>query len=130
MAFEVPNDASQTGLRGLRFSARFPSHLAVRCALQENGQAIREVDGHTGNISRGGVLAWLPEPLTPGTLLHFQLKVFHGTVTAMGKVIWQDTDEVGGRPIPHGVQILRFVERSDAVRYRYFLSRIAAEGLL
>lgn len=130
MAFEVLNDSLQTGLRGLRVTTRFPSHLAVRCAIRENGQPTREVDGHTGNISRGGVLAWLPEPLRPGTLLHLQLKVFHGTVTAMGKVIWQDTDEVGGRPIAHGVQIFRFVERVDAVRFRDFLNKIATEGLL
>lgn len=130
MAFEeVVDDATQTVPRGLRLSARFPSHFAVRCAIQENGETIQEVEGHTGNISRGGVLAWLPEPVTPGTLLRFQLKSFHGTVAVAGKVVWQDTDMIGGRPIPHGVKILKFLERSDAWRYGRYLN-IAAEGLL
>ena len=70
----------------------------------------------------------MPETLAPGTLFRIHLGLPQGTVIAEGKVIWQDDDKVGNRPIPHGVQLLRFVEDAGGVQYRRFLGQTAASN--
>lgn len=115
-------------LTRLRLHRRFLAELPVRCVIQENEKTFREVVGHTGNVGLGGVLTWLPETLAPGTVFRIQLGLPQGAVTAEGKVIWQDNDdEVGNRPIPHGVQFLGFVEDTGRMRFKRYLTEIAAD---
>lgn len=115
-------------LTRLRLHRRFLAELPVRCVIQEKEKTFREVVGHTGNVGLGGILTWLPETLAPGTVFRIQLGLPQGAVTAEGKVIWQDNDdEVGNRPIPHGVQFLGFVEDTGRMRFKRYLTEIAAD---
>lgn len=129
---DVVRMSTKTTRRGLltrlRLHRRFLAELPVRCVIQENEKIFREVVGHTGNVGLGGVLTWLPETLPPGTVFRMQLGLPREAVTAEGKVIWQDNDdEVGNRPIPHGVQFLGFVENTGRVRFKRYLTEIAAD---
>lgn len=111
-----------------RLHRRHMAVLPVRCVIEESDETLREIVGHTGNVGLGGVLTWLPERLAPGSVFHIQLGLPQGTVTAEGKVIWQDNDdEVGNRPIPHGVQFLGFVEGTGRMRFKRYLTEIAAD---
>lgn len=112
----------------LRLHRRHMVVLPVRCVIQEDEKTFREVVGHTGNVGLGGVLTWLPEALAPGTVFRIQLGLPQGAVTAEGKVIWQDNDdEVGNRPIPHGVQFLGFVEDTGRMRFKRYLTEKATD---
>lgn len=124
----APETAQRAVLNRVRLHRRFLAELPVRCLIQENEETFREVVGHTGNVGLCGILTWLPETLAPGTLFRIHLGLPQGTVIAEGKVIWQDDDKVGNRPIPHGVQLLRFVEDAGGVQYRRFLGQTAASN--
>lgn len=126
---KIATDRNQRGMFArLRLHRRLLAELPVRCVIQENEKTFREVVGHTGNVGLGGILTWLPETVVPGTVFRIQLGLPQGTVTAEGKVVWQDDDRVGNRPIPHGVQFLGFVEDTGRMRFKRYLTEIAADG--
>ncbi len=104
---------------------RFAVELPTRCLVLEEGEATREVMGHTGNLSLGGVLAWLTEPLALGTVVQLELGFRRMIVGANAKVVWWN-DEAAKQMIPHGLQFLQFLDDAGYLQYRHFLSEIAA----
>ncbi len=122
---QVVELAAERVRREPRRYPRFPAKLPVRCVIRGEGERACEVVGQTGNVSLSGLLVWMPETLALGTVSRVQLELPTGTVTAEGKVVWQD-DEVGDQIVPHGIQFLRFVEEADSDQYRRYLDEIAA----
>jgi len=112
-----------------RHHPRFAAKLSARChVLDEQEKPTREVMGCTGNVSLGGVMVWLTEPLAQGTMVQLELELPGKAVTAHGKVVWRK-DEVGGLPAPHGIQFLGFLDDANYLHYRRYLKEIAAERL-
>lgn len=105
---------------------RFPVVNAVRCLIGYSPQPSREVVGRTDNLSLGGLLLVLPEELPPGACLRLQRRLPGGTFTAEGVVIWRDPQPMRDGSTRHGIQLVRFVEHSDLVHYRCYLSNVAA----
>lgn len=105
---------------------RFPAEVPVRCLVRGDADTTREVAGQTGNVSLGGLLLLLPEKLAPGTVFRLWLRLPEGTIAAEGAVIWQNPQPMGDGRIRHGIQLRGFVENSDLVQYRRYLSQIAA----
>ena len=105
---------------------RLPVVNAVRCLIGCSQQPSREVVGRTDNASLGGLRIMLPEELPPGTCLRLQRRLPGGTFTAEGVVIWRDPQSMRNGSTRHGIQLVRFVEDSDLVHYRYYLSNVAA----
>src|SRR3990172_6436034 len=66
----------QTGTRRQR-PPRFPVEMPVRCIVGDGTHPPREVAGRTGNVSLGGLLVALPEPLAPGTVYRLLLGLPH-----------------------------------------------------
>jgi len=83
---------------------RLPLDLSVTC--QPRGSAGVSVQGRTGNMSRGGLLLHLSEPVPPETVLELTLHTPHGPLTAEGEVVWVEPPErrTPGEPIRHGLQ--------------------------
>lgn len=112
-----------------RHHPRFAAKLSARChVLDEQEKPTREVMGCTGNVSLGGVMVWLTEPLAQGTMVQLELELPGKAVTAHGKLVWRN-DEVGGLPAPHGIQFLGFLDDANYLHYRRYLKEIAAERL-
>jgi len=109
-----------------RLSARFRTHLPVRCVLRGDGGTTREVEGYTADIGSAGLLIWLPEMIVPGTMLHLRLALPVGEVTAEVQVIWKDY-QAGSQAIPHGVRLVRFAPEIDWLKYKRFLHKLAAK---
>jgi c-di-GMP-binding flagellar brake protein YcgR len=81
---------------------RLPLEISITC--QRKGQAVTPLQGRTGNLSKGGLLLFLPQSYTPGTPLEVTLHSPAGPLTAEGVVVWNQPS-VGralGEPIPHG----------------------------
>jgi hypothetical protein len=81
---------------------RLPLEVSVSC--QRKGQAGTPLQGRTGNLSKGGLLLFLPQSYSPGTALEV---TFHSAVwplTAEGVVVWNKPSVGRGlaEPIPHG----------------------------
>jgi len=115
----------QTGTRRQR-PARFPVEMPVRCTVGDGTHPPREVAGRTENVSLGGLLVVLPEPLAPGTVCRLHLGLPDGVLPAEAAVIWQNPKPVGRDRFHHGVKLLRFAEDTNLVRYRRFLGQVAA----
>lgn len=110
---------------GRRRHPRFFAELPARCLVFEGGKATREVNGHTGNISLGGVLVWLTEPLPLTATVRLDLGLPSYEIVSMdGRVVWQN-DELRKLTVPHGVQFLGFLDDADYLEYRRALSEIA-----
>ena len=123
---EVVNLAAQRAQRkaGHRGQTRFRTELPVRCLVSGEREAAREVIGRTVNVSLDGFLLWLSETIDEGIVLRVQLRFPEGIVTVEGTVIWKG-DEVDDQIIPHGVQVLGFVEESEFLRYTGYLAQMA-----
>ncbi len=123
---EIVNLAAQRAQRkaGHRGQTRFRTELPVRCVVPGEREAAREVIGHTVNVSLDGFLLLLSETIGEGIVLRVQLRVPEGIVTVEGTVIWKG-DEVDDQIIPHGVQVLGFVEESEFFRYTGYLAQMA-----
>ncbi|MFQ5858402.1 MAG: PleD family two-component system response regulator [Anaerolineae bacterium] len=117
----------ETAMQHARHHPRFPAELPIRCLVRGDAETARELVGQTENVSLGGLLVLLPETLEPGTVLRLRLDLGDGPITAYGIVIWQYIQPLGEGKIPHGIQLLRFTEEDDLVKYRRFLSQLAAE---
>jgi hypothetical protein len=83
---------------------RLPLDLSVTC--QPKGSGGTPVQGRTGNMSRGGLLLHLSEPVPPDTVLALTLHTPHGPLTAEGEVVWVEPPERrrSGEPIRHGLR--------------------------
>lgn len=106
-----------------RLHPRFQAEVPVRCIVGGSEEPTREIAGHTGNLSLGGVLTWLPETLLPGTVCRLGLDLPDGPVPAEGTVIWHRAHD--DKRSCHGIKLLRFVEEAGRVQYRRFLSGLA-----
>jgi hypothetical protein len=83
---------------------RLPLDISVTC--QPRGSPGRPVQGRTGNMSRGGLLLHLSEPVPPETVLELTLHTTHGRLTAEGEVVWVEPPEqrTPGEPVRHGLR--------------------------
>jgi CheY-like chemotaxis protein len=104
---EVVNSAARRGQRQSprRGDPRLPAELPVRCVITGDGESSREVAGVAINASLRGLHLFLSE-------------------TAEGEVMWQ-SDEVADQILPHGVQLLRFVEDTGFLQYKRYLKVLA-----
>lgn len=107
---------------GRRSQARVQAALPVRCVIPRERDEAREIVGRTANVSLDGLLLWLPETLATGSVLRLQVQVPEGAVTVEGTVVWRG-DVVGDQIIPHGVQVLGFVEEAEFLRYTDYLAQ-------
>ena len=84
---------------------RWPIELAVSCRPQD--QDIPRVEGRTGNISRSGLLLWLPREFAPGSQLELTLDTESGPVLVSGTIVWIDppASRRPGEDIRHGARI-------------------------
>ncbi|MEE9125091.1 MAG: PilZ domain-containing protein, partial [candidate division NC10 bacterium] len=105
--------------------SRFPVEIPVRCLVTEKPSATRDVTGHTGNVSIGGLLLLLPEKLASGTVFRLRLRLPGGVIPTEAVVAWQDPQPVAQDRFRHGIKLLRFPEDCDLVLYRRFLSEVA-----
>jgi hypothetical protein len=87
-----------------RSEVRVPVDLPVTC--REKGSEGETIAGQTGNISRGGLLLRLSQPLPPGTMVDFTLHGTEGPIQGEGEVVWMDPpgERTPGVPIKHGVR--------------------------
>jgi len=82
--------------------ARLAMERAVICHLKEKPDV--SLQGRTANISRGGLLLCLPQPLPPPTMLVVTLPTQYGPVAGEGVIVWADSpvDQNPGELIRHG----------------------------
>lgn len=87
-----------------RLGVRLPVDLGVTC--RPRGPAGPPLRGHTGDISRGGLLIRLSQVLLPGTALDITLQPPGEPVTATGEIVWVDPGyrQSYGQEIRHGVR--------------------------
>ena len=78
--------------------------LEVSVTCHRKGQAGTPLQGRTGNMSKGGLLLFLPQGYPAGTALEVTLHNPAGPITAEGVVVWNKPAEgrTLGEPIPHG----------------------------
>lgn len=107
-----------------RRQPRLASEVPVRCLVGESEGSLREVAGKTGNVSLDGLLLFLPEKLGQGAVVRLKLDLPDGAIAANGTVMWQGPQAPAG--FRHGFRLLGFKEDADIVRYRRFLSQLAA----
>jgi hypothetical protein len=101
---------------------RVPLELPVLC--RPKGGAAAPLEGHTGDISRGGILLRLPRAISPDTALELVLRTPTGPLTTEGAAVWVDPPEkrTPGEPVRHGV---RFTDLDWATSMS--LGRVLAE---
>ena len=91
---------------------RLPLKLAITCQYKEQPGEL--LQGQTGNLSRAGMLAYLPHALTPGTLVVLSLPAAKGSIRVEGTITWVGPPKArqAGQLIPHGVRFnfLRWAE--------------------
>jgi CheY-like chemotaxis protein len=127
-AVELAADNAQrrTPLRHHRRHPRFESGIPVRCLVGADGSSDRKLMGNAGNVSLGGLLLFLPEPLVPGTPMGLWIELPESTIPATGKVMWQNPKLMVDGRLRHGVQLVHFGSDSSLVGYRRYLSQVAA----
>jgi CheY-like chemotaxis protein len=126
----VDNAQRSTPMRHHRRHARFQSGIPVRCLVGADTNSSRKLMGNAGNVSLGGLLLFLPEPLVPGTPVGLWLELPESTIPATGKVMWQNPHLMVDGRLRHGIQLLRFGGDSSLVGYRRYLSQVAAARTL
>lgn len=87
-----------------RAGVRLPLELPVTC--RPKGQAGPPLQERTENLSRGGLLLRLPQPLPVETVVEVTLHSPHGALTVEGAVVWVDPPErrTPGQLIRHGLR--------------------------
>ncbi len=126
---QIVNEAAQrtrcqTRRRG---DPRFPANLPVRCVMKGDGETIQEVTGIATNASLRGLYLCVSEKLGPGTVFSLQIELPNGIASADGEVMWQN-GKLANQTTSHGVQLLRFADDSDFLRYRQYLKALAVNG--
>ena len=111
---------------GAQRDPRFQAALPVKCLIGPETKAPREIVGETANVSLGGVHIWLPQWVTLGTVLSLRLELPTGTITVEGKVIWKDEQPTGHGLHGHGIELSRFKDDSDMLKYKVYLNELAA----
>ena len=104
---------------------RLPAEVAVRCFGPVEAETSWQVAGHSGNVSLGGLMLFLPESVAPGTALRLALGLPEGPITAKGTVMWQGPHPSGEGKFCHGVQFLGFTQEAGLSQYRNYLSQLA-----
>lgn len=124
---ELAVDKAQRGtpMRHHRRHPRFESRIAVRCLVDADTSDARKLAGNAGNVSLGGLLLFLPEPLTPETPLGLWLELPETTIPATGRVKWQNPEAMVDSRVRHGIQLVRFATDTSLVGYRRYLSQVA-----
>lgn len=115
----------QAPMHRRRRHPRRPASVAVRCFVPGKQDTMRQIKGHTGNVSLGGLLLLLPETLEAGTDLRLALGLPEGPITAKGTVMWQNPQPIGDGRFCHGIQFLGFTQEAGFSQYRNYLSQIA-----
>ena len=91
---------------------RLSRTLPLTCQRRDQPGGL--LQGQTGNLSRAGLLAYLPQALAPGTGVGLSLPTAKGALRVEGTVIWVAPPErrPPGQLIPHGVRFnfLRWAE--------------------
>jgi hypothetical protein len=82
---------------------RLAVDLPVTCLPKGSAATFQ---GHTGNVSRGGLMLRLPESLAPRTELDVILHMSTGPVKTEGVIAWAGSaeEQEPGAPFPHGLQ--------------------------
>ncbi len=124
---ELAADKAERGtpMRHHRRHPRFEAGISVRCLVGADTASTRKLMGNAGNISLGGLLLFLPEPLVPETSVGLWLELPEAIVPATGKVKWQNPQMMVDGRLRHGIQLLRFASDSSLVGYRRYLSKVA-----
>lgn len=108
---------------GTRRDPRFPAALPATCLIGS-----REIAAETANVSLGGVHLWLPQWLSPQTILSLRLELPAGTITVDAKVAWRDERATGHGAHGHGIQLLGFQDDADMAKYKVYLNDLAADS--
>jgi hypothetical protein len=79
-------------------------HLDLPITCQMNGQVGHLLEGRTGDISREGVLIFLPRAIAQDTELEITVHTPVEPLTMPGKIVWVRSPEnaTPGEPIAHG----------------------------
>ena len=87
-----------TRLQGLRL----PLELPISC--RPKGMTGPVMQGHTGDVSRGGLLLLLPEAIPPDFPLEITIQTRRGNVEAQGVIVWGGSKEkhAAGEMFRHG----------------------------
>jgi hypothetical protein len=83
---------------------RLPLKIPITC--QRKDQPGELMQGYTGNLSRGGILAYLPHAVPGGTVVAISLPTSKGTIRVEGTVTWVEPPgkRQQGQPIQHGLR--------------------------
>ena len=83
---------------------RLSFNVAVTCRSKGSGGPV--LRGQTGEVSRGGLLLHLPQPIAPGTTLEVTLQTDGGPLSLEGAIVWAQPSETrkAGELIDHGLQ--------------------------
>jgi len=129
LAHVLRSVTEETPVGTSRRDARFAVELPVRCRVRGHPDSNRVVEGQTANLSLGGLLLLvLSEMLERGTVVSLELLLPEGPLAADGAVIWQDPQPKDDGSIAHGIRLLRFADDADLVRFRRFVTEIAANN--
>lgn len=92
-------------------AVRVPVKLAVLC--RPKGETAPPFQGETGDVSREGLLAYLPQVLPSMTPVEITLPTRRDPLTVEARVVWVEPPEarLPGQPVRHG---LRFTNLSWA----------------
>lgn len=106
---EVPPDHQRavrellrTKGQGRTEGVRIPVKHTVLCRRKGNSAA--PIQGRTGDISRAGLLLFLPRALPVGTLLDVTMQTSRGPLTAEGSIVWVGPPgtQTPGETVRHG----------------------------
>ena len=105
---------------------RFSIELPFDYFLFEDGEDHR---GIMADASEGGLLAFLPERVGPGTLLRMEILISRGTelitIVAIARVVWSDLVAGEGRAkYRYGLQFLSFFQK-DVDKLKVLLREVS-----
>jgi len=108
----------------IRRYPRFDIHLPIEY------YQIKSSIAHTGNISEGGSLIYLPEEKDINQYLSLKLFFSSGseldTIKVVVKVVWMDTHlNKDGEPYPYGVKFT-YISPEDGTKLRNFLRSLSS----
>jgi len=87
-----------------RAGIRFPLTLPARC--QPKSPPGPSFDGHTGDLSRGGAMLYLPQAVPVGSVLGVTIRTAAGAADVDGVIVWVESPNkrAPGGPIRHGME--------------------------